>query len=1627
MAPGWQAGAAMAYASIRDFGAARECLAAARRLGVDVWYIDACEAQVLCFAGDWEGAWAAALPAIDARPGYYLSLAALRAAGFRTGRLEEAAALALRGAESNQSWESSAERHRFLCLAAERFPDLEASENFPLRGDWAERAATEAPLADGDTAVLLEYMRADERIVRGDYTGLSALPETVPHPFISAIKRRAAACPEAGRLILPHRPLTQGWNECLPTSVAVALGAVGLEIDPKAFAAAVTGAGTGLLDARDWLRGLGVESLFFSVAPATARALIRAGAPFVVAMQNDMISHAYAAVGLDEAADLLILHDPAGERYDYVLLEGDDEPFGSDAIGMAFVASDAPDPRPHLPESGRAEAWLEFWRTWQAAGLKEAKAFLESHGPAEGTDWGLRARAALAAASGEAAKAIGWMEELRKARPGCPVIKKELFECLLAIGDAKRAMETARGLLSESRSPGRELSQPWDYVPPAVMVCCAEYISRSEPAPAPLATAALHECIARAPLFAPAYAAMARIRMTKGSIAAAALPARIAAALAPENPQIAWVAAEALLRNSGWRDASVWLERSCRQILGKKDLAQMCFAARDFCSTASLPDIAESFSRMAVEGWPDDPLVLSERASALAAEGDLAGADALAARLSIGMGGGAGDPGARIHALRTAVRLARARGGLTAAKALLEEWNKAEPLQAEALTRLLEVEEWIAGPEAALNSAHRRYTAYPMDEGVRNALYYLILRLRGQEAGLAFLREALDRDPWDAWIMREIGLTEMARAQTLPTRQRSQAIESAAAYLAASLSIDPTAPANGFLAAALAQARGAMEEAVGHITAVIAQNPWNASIVAQAGTFMNGLGMEKRELFISSIEKALGQVATPAAARAAATLAVRFVGLLPGLQVYERMLGPLRGDDPACMEFLLAECPMILPAEAELGPIIDGQAAFGNSSSLVLRAKLLQSLGRSEAAVQLLFERLRSAPADHSARAAAVGILAPLGRLEEALAILDDFIAFAFPEPWAWSSMVRAAMGAGLQREALGLVREALAHYPLEPALLYALEDLGQAHFSAAETLTACQAAEAAFGNPDIALIRLRSRLKLEADPKGVEEECRNGLAERPGHAGTADLMASLLASRGAYAEAASILDTPFPPKSACVARGRRALILHMQGKSAEALSGLADVLIAYPEYDWGWLVLGSIMSQTEAKTDTFLSALSGILERFPQRALALAAAIEARGPLPDPLAAAIAKAVRGLPHAPGLIHTALRRGAIQGMEAARVEAALIESYPSHPASLARRFAAAEDRVEAARALEAYWDLGGPARAEIDPWLWGLSGQASIAERLAAACLERLIQGRADPDTIRSMLASQQASAFLLEAARNTGGSSDGQGIAGLIGLCPQGTRGQAAACAILQCLPGRGEAARAVERALSGLDRFPPGSEARARQIECALDSGNVKAAAELSADWEPARGMGAWTGWYALRARCGTEWPIADTDAAIRTAEAALDILEPDGSLPAIALRLAVAYLESGRADDFLRLARERDVLFSRARDDYWLPEDMEWARGFFPKAAAKLAASGECSLLAAEMESVAAAALAKGGKTVDKASLSEGRSLKGRFGKRLARDQTYSRNSQSVPWPVFLVIFFFISFIVRNCVHG
>lgn len=1535
----WKAMGALAYAGIRDFGKADEWLAEADRAEAGSWYVESCRAAVLLAEGKWNSAFDSAMETLKRRPGYYAAMSVLRSSSFKLGRFAEAARTILDPGLGIQSYESSVERHLTQALAEERFPGLIDELGPGFRRPWAERAIEEALLADDECAATLSLLEADAAIAAGDYERLREIPLPREHPLVEALKKTT----RNRRSIIDHPALPQRYNACLPTSVATVLGALGMDIELDAFVDSVTGgAGTEFLDAREWLRGLGIECVFFRVGRSNAEKLISARIPFVCSVWTEAGGHSMAAIGFDPAVDVLTLHDPSGERYVRFILSGADQGgSGFELLGMAFRGEGLPDPLPLLDplDIDEIETWLSFLKALELSGPTKAREILAASELSSDSDRAIRMKARLDLLSGDHASAIRDLEALKERRPEYFELKLDLFEARQSGPDAADRMASVDAMLRDDRSPGTTLSKPWDYVPAPLLVRCAELKSKTD-GDLRYPEEVIGEVIKRIPTFAPAYAALARMRSAKGLVPESRLPARIAAFLAPESPECAWIAFDTLRQLDGTSTAAGWLAGRCLDSAEKKDSHKLLLMAKDVLKAYGCEAEYRTVMGLIEAKASEEGECLAAIALDRAERGEFEEAYGMADSLDAS--------GHRLLALKARVGTAGFQGTLAERAADLEAWMAEEPQNAEALTlysRIVERRDGIGAAERLLEAAMERF---PLNDGIRDLYYRCITRCRSGERVMEFLESEARDDPWDAWVYREIALLKLAESARVDSSAADRLVDEAEGWLRAVREFDPAAIANGVVEARLAAIRGDIDGAKTALFASVERNPEMGAVYGEFANLLGDMALDERLVILLTLaEKARSERGSIDSMLTVCSLAKRFLGTAQAMALFRDSLPRQAVLNPKCLAFLLDFGEGQREPDETMEAVLDGAGEWGESRLDAVRARLLMQAGREKAASSLLERRLRAMPTDLQARLLLIGILERSGDRTGASRLIDECLGLSSTDAAAAVQLGRTAAAIGFTRRARNIALTLLASNPLERDALELLETSNARFRLQGETFGYVdRAASADSGDPALALARIRCReaMKAAGQAEAIEAEYADAMARWPRFYPIIDARASVLASRGDHDGALALLGRRIGSTDEVLACGRRAVVEWMGNDRRKAAKGLAAALERHPEYDWGWDIMMSMLAAEEDSdqaelvqrlADRFLetpSRMAALLKQPKGKRLADEAGIDL---------AAFADAHRGNPNA---IALAARFLAMEGDAPAGPWDSLETRFPSHPGSIARRYAShvPADAEKAAEDLHGLWALSQAVRADFEPSVWSMRKDDGRQAILLGEFFKRLASGEADELSIGLYL--DNAESFPVGAFPVPVSFSAHDRALAALKACPGGGNGPLCAAAIAWWMEDHNGTDDAFREISGSKWELVPGSALWRRFIFEAAQKKEYPKIQVAFAGYSGGEGSSMGDGWNMLislgaASDAGIPESAEAAERVIEWSNRALEAWEPDGCLPAIVYTAAAALLKLRRYDEYRNLAARYGALFDSAEQDFWLPEAIAWMRTWVP----------------------------------------------------------------------------------------
>jgi tetratricopeptide (TPR) repeat protein len=322
MQASWLASHAVTWAFLRDFARAHQCLERAQRLDCRDGWVTSCESNVLGLEERWDEALKCAERSWEINPGTPHATSSLSNSLLNLGRVQESARRLVAASENSQSYEIVQLACWHQCTLAETLDGDERRRTLEQALAFAERLPTLAPLADRNPRRFFSRIRLDIAELADDHSEMERWAEEARIPFYRKILAGLRQNPKGRRIRLPFPRTIQKHEACLPTSLASALATLGEHLDPDVMASEITFGGTAEWAAAAWLEKHGFTVRFFAVTPDTATLLIKNGIGFVMTLEGDDNAHAVAAVGLDEAAATLIVHDPMAYRTSEYLLEG---------------------------------------------------------------------------------------------------------------------------------------------------------------------------------------------------------------------------------------------------------------------------------------------------------------------------------------------------------------------------------------------------------------------------------------------------------------------------------------------------------------------------------------------------------------------------------------------------------------------------------------------------------------------------------------------------------------------------------------------------------------------------------------------------------------------------------------------------------------------------------------------------------------------------------------------------------------------------------------------------------------------------------------------------------------------------------------------------------------------------------------------------------------------------------------------------------------------------------------------------------------------------------------------------------------------------------------------------------
>jgi len=1180
MQAAWLASHAVTWAFLRDFTTAHKCLDRAHSLQDRDGWVTSCESDVLGLEDRWSEALKSAELAWEIDSGAPHAARSLANSLLNTGRVPEAAERLTAASDHCQSFEVVHLACWYQCALAETFEGDRRRRALDLAKRLAECLPTLTPLADRDSRRVIARIHLDIAELADDHAEMERWAEEARIPFYRKILSNLRQNPAGQRKRLPFTRTIQKHQACLPTSLASALATVGQQLDPDVMASEITFGGTMEWAAAEWLEKRGFTVRFFAVTPETATALIKNGIGFVLTLEGDDNAHAVAAVGLDEAAGTLIIHDPMAYRSAEYLLEGlakNREPLG--IRGMAVVPAgktallDGLLPEAEVALMTAAQEQQKALALFGPSAAREIVRDIEQKFPSHP---GTRLlRSIQAAEDGHTGEALLSFQRLLNEFPNSPYLRFRLLGACRMRGSTALMRETLAGVVEGGILPGVQSQQDWRFPPVRYVAEYADLLSVSAQT-RPAASALLNGLIRRQPQSAEGWHVLGDLHWREHDIEGALLCFRLASCQASDNEHYAFAYCDALARNHRQKEGFSWLESRVRK----------------FINTPRAVGTWVTWIR-ALEAWGQPDRALSTCSEALAHQGtkpELLGfvVPFLArmgqwqeAKEQLGMLERTGNMPLFREA---AVEFYRLIGDLRSSIENAQDWVRECPHHMRARSALVDLIARRDGAGRALELASR-WTAENPGHDELEELRYRQLGRAGEPRWKKYsvLLRRLRRNPEDGWAWRELAFHCIEDSERADVRRQARVQKRLPALLRECDRTAPEEPATIGAHAQRCQADGQWSEAASGWLNSIERDPTNSYGYQRLWECLAGFESEQQREFWNKIEPILlrspGHLSI--AHEIVPLLAQRF-----GVSLAEEAVtrwNQLRPDDPEIVQSL---ADLLLEhgqgrtdagrAYELLRPAVDHfPFHLGLRMSLVQACRKLSKVAEAEDGLR---EIVRRHPDNSNARIQFAWVHELHGQGDAARNLLEEARISDPQNTQVSDTLVQILIRHGQFDEARTLVLATLESAPRDVTWRDRAIKLFLECGDEEGAVTAARAGVNIYPRgayPWFLLGVTLNKLRRFARPGEIELCFRRSVSLNPVFFDAADLLSVLLAEQRRYEESESVmlnirprLGDPSP------AQGRLAWIHRQQGKKPEGRNEMASVVRAYPWYLWGWGLL---------------------------------------------------------------------------------------------------------------------------------------------------------------------------------------------------------------------------------------------------------------------------------------------------------------------------------------------------------------------------------------------------------------------------------------------------------------------
>ncbi len=1171
----WFAQHAVLLSMVRDFDRAQYWIKRARDVQAkDAWVLT-CAATVFLAEHRREEALEAAQKAWSLAPGMPSAAHALGHALGAQGKLEEASQRLTEWVQGGgQSHEVSRLSLHYTLACIERRSDLKNDARAASAYRQACALPELAPLADRHARRVFAAYAAEFSGLIGDRHAMRAHAAQVKTPFYRTVVKNLEKNPPGNRTLLPHDPIRQKHNSCLPASAIACLHSQGAKPDHDALVQEMTYDGTPYWRLIKWAEGEGLVARAFIGTKDSIVKLLAAGYPFVFTQHAMANAHALAAVGFDLAKGTLLFHDPSGERLGELLLDGfarTEAPFGPECLVLANKNDSAFLNLP-LPDEIPASASFQYDRIRVEENLRAAVTLAEENmarHPEHPVAKFLLARARLD--EGRARDAMTLMQSLLSLHPQSVVCQRALLVATSTAGDATAYRELLRAIVEETPLPGIDGSTEWIHPLPVLIARYADVLAQST-AHGPEAHKKLEMALRRNASLGEAYHYLGDLLLQEDRDLEAILPHRISSCLDTENEHYAEAYAWTLRKCGRLREGIDWLQRRTQKLT--QDVGA---GAAWITLVQSLEDFGEPAMSLAelekgLSSRPDDHELIGFAVVHLSRFGRFDEAKRWLAKIQKGT--------APLEEAKARCVFFRMTGDLKAALAAARSWVEEAPRHTSARAEVLKLVRATQGGKDALDLLD----SWMQERPDREDLELLLLEQLGvddqHERRREILRARVKRNPLDAWAFRELGWALERDARASDESRRNEAIRELAEVVEACRQVSDRHPSAMALEGELYLLRGDTEEAFSRFRAALIASPdYDFAIDRLFQATAKWDAKDKRRA-IEAVDQAFAHSSRDLSAASTAAFAIaNTFGLDEAKAALKRWMRRSKADPwvaEAWADLHLDLDPgqpslrRILP---RLRRMVERYPLHGNLSLSLARA--YQLLHRYEDAKNTYQSILRFQPENTTARLALSKCWVALDQPDNARQTLEEAVQRDPSNHRSWLAYAARLNTEDQGAKAAEVLATAIEKLPqvmdLWEQRIQVLESIGELE-SAIETARTLARRYPDGAYAALVLARTLRDSPLIVQAKEIEAAFERSLSLNAELWEAVEEYRIYLVANQRFEEAATVIQTYAErAEDPTQARGSLAEVKRASGQTQEALMELSELLTQRPDYLFGW------------------------------------------------------------------------------------------------------------------------------------------------------------------------------------------------------------------------------------------------------------------------------------------------------------------------------------------------------------------------------------------------------------------------------------------------------------------------